>query len=52
MWRTTWNATLVIALKGKGRFQAARLLLDYVSSKVTLPKTCVFCQHQLTQKKA
>ena len=42
MIRTTSNASLVIALKGKGRFQVARLLLDYVSQKVTLPKPVYF----------
>jgi hypothetical protein len=40
--RTIWNASLVIALNGKGRYLVARLLLDYVSQKVTLPKPVNF----------
>jgi len=36
--RTIWNASLVTALKGKGRYQVVMLFLDYVSQKVTSPK--------------
>jgi hypothetical protein len=40
--RTIRNASLVTALKGKGRYQVVRLLLDYVSQKVTSPKPVYF----------
>jgi len=40
--RTIWNASLVTALKGKGRYQMVRLLLDYISQHVTSPKPVYF----------
>jgi hypothetical protein len=40
--RTTWNASLFIALKGKGRNQVVKLLLDYVSQKITSSKPVYF----------